>query len=313
MTTILIAGATGLLGSGIASNLVTRDDVTVRLLVRTGWQNDASKTARIDPLVAAGAEVLVGDVTDPGSLDAATNGVDVVVSALQGGRDVIVDGQVALATAAVASGVRRIIPSDFAIDLFHAPAGAPQFEIRKEADALIEAMDIEVIHVLQGAFMDQMVNPAYPGLIDMANKVIRYWGTGDEKIDMTTVSDTAALTARVAADPDAAPGVHAISGALVSFTDIAREIEAVYGVTLRHESWGSLDDLNHAIAAKGGSWNAIMEWYFFAMLQTPPLLSLGNDRYADLQPTTLHDHLVTYLGRSENPISIFRDETDTHA
>ncbi|BDZ47922.1 hypothetical protein GCM10025867_01630 [Frondihabitans sucicola] len=114
-----------------------------------------------------------------------------------------------------------------------------------------------------------MVNPAYPGLIDIPNQVIRYWGTGDEKIDMTTVPDTATFTARVAADPDAAPGVHTVSGALVSFNDIAREIEAVSGVKLRHESWGNLDDLNRAIEAKGGSWNAVMEWYFFAMLQTP--------------------------------------------
>jgi hypothetical protein len=53
---------------------------------------------------------------------------------LQGQRDIIVDGQVALAKAAVRSGVRRFIPSDFAIDLFNAPAGAPQFEARKDAD-----------------------------------------------------------------------------------------------------------------------------------------------------------------------------------
>ncbi|WP_286344989.1 NmrA family NAD(P)-binding protein [Frondihabitans sucicola] len=121
MTTSLIAGATGLLGSGIAANLVDQDDVKVRLLVRGGWKNDPAKTSRIDPLVAADAEVVIGDVTDPTSLDAATKGVDVIVSALQGGRDVIVDGQVALATAAVANGVHRFIPSDFAIDLFRAP------------------------------------------------------------------------------------------------------------------------------------------------------------------------------------------------
>lgn len=56
---------------------------------------------------ARGAVVVIGDVTGPSFLDAATSGVDVVVSALQGGPEVIVDGQVALAERAARTGVRR--------------------------------------------------------------------------------------------------------------------------------------------------------------------------------------------------------------
>lgn len=125
-TTVLLAGATGMLGRSIATHLVARDDTVVRLLVRDPSAVDGDKATALDDLIGRSAEVVAGDVTDPDSLDAATRGVDVVISALQGHADIIVDGQIALAESAVRNGVRRFFPSDYAIDLFAAPAGAPQ-------------------------------------------------------------------------------------------------------------------------------------------------------------------------------------------
>ena len=127
-----------MLGSRIGQFLVGQPGVTVKLLTRTGSDSDADKRERIEPLLHRGAAIAIGDVSEQASLDDATRGVDVVISAMQGQRDIIVDGQIALATAAVRSGVRRFIPSDFAIDLFKAPAGAPQFEARTDADHEID-------------------------------------------------------------------------------------------------------------------------------------------------------------------------------
>lgn len=292
MTTVLVAGGTGMLGSRIAERLLDRDGVAVRLLLRDGWERDADKRARIAPLVARGATVALGDVLRPDTLGAATADVDVVVSALQGRNDVIVGGQIALAEAAVHGGVRRFIPSDFAIDLFRAPSGAPQFEARKQADAAIEALDLEVLHILNGGFMDQLLDPAYPGMIDVEHGVVRHWGTGDEEFDLTTVADTAAFAARVATDATARSGVHAISGARVSFNGIARALEGVVGVTLRPMVLGDAAALRQAIAAKGGSWDAAMEWYALAMLTTPPLEHPANDRYPDVRPVGLQEYLA---------------------
>lgn len=132
MTTVLIAGATGMLGSRIAHHLTIeapfREGGDHRLPVRPGALTDETKKGTVDELVADGAVVVEGDLFDQSSLVRATQGVDVVVSAVQGGKDILVDGQVALARAAQSGGVRRFIASDFAIDLFHAPAGAPQTE-----------------------------------------------------------------------------------------------------------------------------------------------------------------------------------------
>lgn len=131
---VLVVGATGTLGSRIATHLIA-DGAAVRLLTRPATQIDPARAATLAPLIAAGATMVEGDLADVDSLAKATAGIDVVVSAVQGGPAVVVDGQLALARAAAANGVRRIVPSDFALDLFKAPPGVhPLFDLRRTAD-----------------------------------------------------------------------------------------------------------------------------------------------------------------------------------
>lgn len=296
MTTVLVAGATGTLGSRIAHHLARQPDVGLRLLVRPGWDTHPDKKERVAPLVAAGAETVVGDVTDPDSLTEATHGVDTVVSALQGQREVIVDGQVALARAAVADGVRRFIPSDFAIDLFNAPEGAPQFEIRKEADRIIDELPMDVLHVLNGAFMDMMFNPAFPGIVDVDNGVVRFWGTGHEPFDAATVEDTARFTARLATDPTVGPGVYGVSGGPVTHRQIVRVLSEVTGQRVEPHPLGDEAELRSRIEARANPWDSLYDWYSLAMLSTPPLTEPDNERYDDAQPTTVADYLRSAYG-----------------
>ena len=293
MTTALVAGATGMLGSRIGHFLLAHPGVSVRLLTRTGWDSDPAKRERLEPLLEGGAAIAIGDVSEPASLDEATRGVDVVISALQGQRDIIVDGQIALAAAAVRSGVRRFIPSDFAIDLFNAPVGAPQFEARKDADREIEAMDLQVVHVLSGAFMDGMFGPDSPGPVDLNKGTVTYWGTGDEPFDLTTVDDTARFTARLAIDPDAEAGVHTISAGPTTYKDIARTIERTTGRTLAPKILGDEQQLREVIAAKADPWEAVYEWYALGMLKTPPFAAPENHRYEDAQPTPVENYLTS--------------------
>lgn len=290
-TTVLVAGATGMLGNRIAAQLLDQGDARVRLLVREGLSSDPAKSQVIDALTDRGAVIVVGDVTDPSSLDAATHEVDVVVSALQGGPDVIVDGQVSLAQAAARSGVRRFLPSDFALDLFAAPEGAPQFDIRRRADREIDLLPLEVVHVLNGAFMDMMLDPSRPGLIDLVEGTITLWGTGDEPFDLTTVDDTARFTARVATDPADVSGVRCLSGARATFNDIIAETEHLTGTTLTRTGLGSIGDLRRLTAAADDPWSVVPQWYFLSMLTVPPFPATENDRYPDAHPTTLRAYL----------------------
>lgn len=82
---------------------------------------------------------MTGDVTHPASLDPPPRAL---MSSYQPCRVAPghLDGQVALAESAVRNGVPRFIPSDFAIDLFNAPAGAPQLDMRRETDDIIHAL-----------------------------------------------------------------------------------------------------------------------------------------------------------------------------
>ncbi|HKX77153.1 MAG TPA: NAD-dependent epimerase/dehydratase family protein [Novosphingobium sp.] len=72
MTTVLVTGATGILGSSVCELLEGRGD-RVRALVRRVDSVDARA------LAAAGVEVVAGDVTDRASVDAATQGAEAVV------------------------------------------------------------------------------------------------------------------------------------------------------------------------------------------------------------------------------------------
>ena len=101
-------------GSRIASHLLNQADARVRLLIRP--TEDKTRKTALSPLFKRGAEIVEGDLADESALDRATQGVDVIVSAVQGGSDVIIDGQVALAKAGKRNGARRILPSDYALD-----------------------------------------------------------------------------------------------------------------------------------------------------------------------------------------------------
>jgi len=73
-TTVLVAGASGMLGNRVAAHLLDQSDTDVRLLLRESVPSDPGKAATIRALTDRGAVVVVGDVTDPSSLADATEG-----------------------------------------------------------------------------------------------------------------------------------------------------------------------------------------------------------------------------------------------
>lgn len=280
---VLVAGATGMLGNRIALHLLQREDAAVRLLLRPDL--DASKREIANHLVAQGAEVVEGDLGDRESLSRATQGVDVIVSAVQGGPDVIVDGQVALAEVGKHNGVRRILPSDFGLDLFKATPGEhPAFNARASADARIADLGIEHIHMLQGAFM-LMVAPGSP-LIDYQKGTINFWGDGQQPIEMTTVDDTARMTARVALDRTVPSGKFAFAGDRISFQQVADIAEKQTGKSFKRQSNGDEQQLRTKMRelAKTEPGQAIMLAYqLYMMTGQTSLDNLQSDRYPDLK------------------------------
>lgn len=240
--TVLLVGATGMLGGRIATHLADDRGARLRLLVR-----DASSN-KLAELRDRNVEIVEGNLSDRDSLDRATSGVDVIVSAVQGGPEVIVEGQIALAEAGKRNGVRRILPSDFGLDLFKATPGEhAAFNMRAEADELIAQLGLESIHMLQGAFLD-LFGPGSP-MIDYDKGIATFWGDGNSLIEATSVGDTARMTARVALDRSVPAGKFAFYGDRLSFNDAADVAEKLTGKTFERRSLGTEADLRAAMAA----------------------------------------------------------------
>ena len=288
--TILLAGATGMLGSRVAHHLAASSDGRLRLLVR----HPGGSRAALEPLARAGAEVIEGDLADADSLDRATRGVDVIVSAVQGGADVIVDGQVALAQAGKHNGVRRIVPSDYALDLFKATHGEhAAFDMRRTADERIAELGLEQVNVLQGGFMEMFLPGR--GAIDADAGTIGFFGDGDTKVEVTSVEDTARIIARVALDRDVPAGKFAIAGDRITFREAGEIVGRQLGRVLKPVSYGSEADLRAAMAAADPQKRVMLAYLLYMTNGQTALCDLQNDRYPDLKLQGFADYLAAAM------------------
>ncbi|MFF0343413.1 NmrA family NAD(P)-binding protein [Kribbella sp. NPDC004875] len=282
MTSVFVAGATGMLGREVVRSLVRRG-AEVRALVRTG--STASQALTDD-----GANVIEGSLSV--RLATAMEGADVVISALQGGDDVIVDGQVALLRAAEKAGVPRVIPSDFAVDLFRLDDGDNVFlDHRRRAHEAFGGSPVRITSVLNGAFAEVMT-ASFLEIVDWDNGTFSYWGDGEQPCDFTTVADTAAYTAAVALDPESAGRPVRLAGDVLTMKAFHAALERGSGRRLEPRQLGSVDDLAGEIRRRKSIASSPTEYvalqYVWAMVSGKAKLApLDNDRYPEIRPTTV--------------------------
>jgi uncharacterized protein YbjT (DUF2867 family) len=223
--TILLAGATGDLGGRIARALAGRG-APVRALVRPGTRPD-----KLAELRALGAEIAEAEYGDAAALRRACEGAGCVVSALSGLEDVLVEAQTRLLEAAVAAGVPRFIPSDFAIDFTKLPPGSNRnLDLRRAFKERLDRAPIAATSVLCGAFMDMLTGVA-PFILFKRRRVL-YWQNADQRMDFTTKNDTAAFTAAAAMDPST-PRILRIAGDSPSARELAALMTEISGEPYR--------------------------------------------------------------------------------
>jgi nucleoside-diphosphate-sugar epimerase len=239
---IVVVGAAGRLGRLIVQSLLAHPSVRVRALVRDPKKPEASALAsdRVE-LRAFDAQ----SSTDAARAEA-VKGAYAVISTLQGGPDIIIDAQLALAHAAKAAKVRRFIASAFSYDLFALAQGVNvntdwrrTFADRAKAEV---GDAVEVVHVMQGIFTDRFVL-GFLGLLDAEKGVLRFWGDGKTPIDWTSWEDTARFTAAAALDDRAVPERLYVAGDRMDVHGFAESYAAARGSKLTLESLGSLDEL----------------------------------------------------------------------
>ncbi|MBI1251117.1 MAG: NAD(P)H-binding protein [Alphaproteobacteria bacterium] len=294
--TVLVAGASGWLGRQIAEQLIARG-ARVRLMLRGGAGH--LKAAELASLTANGAVIVDADVGVPESLPAAAAGVDAIVSALQGGPDVIVDGQARLAAIGRAAGAQRFVASDYSVR-FDGVTEAEHLFLgwRTRARAAIAASGIAQINPLNGAFTEMLAQPFF-GLVDWRKRAVTYWGDADQPYDFTTTADTAAYVAAAAVDEALPAGELEIAGDTQSPRALTALLGDVTGRSFDLVSLGNLAALDAEIARRqAASPHDPTPW---AGLQYHRLMASGagklrapqNARFGDITPMTVKQWLCT--------------------
>ena len=290
---IVLAGATGSLGGRIAREL-RRRGALVRALVRPGTCVD-----RLATLHEHGVEIVETDLHSRAEVVSACSGACCVVSSLLGLEKIMIDAQGALLDAAVEAGVPRFIPSDFAMDFTKiAPGLNRNFDLHRSFRERLLRAPIRSTAVLNGAFMNLLTGEA-PLVLFRINRVL-YWGENPEqKLDFTTMDDTAAYTAEVALDDDA-PSILRIAGEQISAAGLASAGSEVSGKTFRLVRGGSLRRLAKIIgvtkALTPNSEVPFPVWqgmqYLYCMFEGSGMLTpLDNARYPNFRWTSVRSVL----------------------
>jgi len=293
---VVVVGATGNLGHRIVSALRTRG-ADVRALVRTNTSAD-----KLSKLEQTGSKIVQVDLSNKSDLTQALKGASCVVSTIQGLRDVIVDLQSTVLDAAVAAGVPRFIPSDYACDFTKLPPGQNRnLDLHRAFRARLEASPIAGTSILCGAFGELLIHR--PAFIDFAAKSVNYWGNADQVLEFTTMDDTAAFTAAAALDASA-PKVLRIAGDQITARGLAEVTSEVTKEKFELVRKGSLDELA-GIIQQMRSKDPSSETHPFPMWQgmqyvhnmfsgqvqlDPPL---DNDRYPGIQWTRVRDLIAS--------------------
>jgi nucleoside-diphosphate-sugar epimerase len=296
---IVVAGATGNLGGRIVGALVEHK-ASVRALVRHGTTRD--RLARLEQLGVSTSSV---DLNSASEVTPACSGAACVVSALQGLRDVIVEAQTALLHAAIEAGVPRFIPSDYSIDFTKFPPGENRnLDLRRDFHERLDRTSISATTIYNGAFAD-MLTGQMPLILFRLKRVL-YWGDADQRMDFTTIDDTAAFTARAALDPST-PRFLRIAGDQLSARELAAVASEVMGREFRLFRAGGLRMLDtlikfaQTVAPRQQelypAWQGMqyMRNMFDGRAKLEPL---DNERYPGMRWKTARDVLSAHPGAS---------------
>ena len=228
--TVLVTGGTGFIGPHIVHALRARE-TPVRALVR----NPAGATR----LAAWGAELAVGDVTDPASLHAACEGVDSVVHlvAIIRGRPadferVMTEGTRNVVAAAQEAGARRIVLAS-ALGLDEQSKDAvPYYAAKWEMERAVHESGLEHT-IFRPSFVFGRDGGVLPTFIRLARyaPVTPIVGPGRQRLQPIWVEDLAQYYALAATEQASANRMFELGGPdAVSWNEFWERLKRVLGV-----------------------------------------------------------------------------------
>jgi uncharacterized protein YbjT (DUF2867 family) len=228
---ILVAGATGLLGSEICRQLSVAGK-SVRGLVR-----QSSEPAKVSRLQSFGVETFEGDVRDRASLDKACQGVTAVictVSAMpfsyQAGVNDIqttdLEGVTNLIEAAKTNQVSHFVYTSVSENALHSEC--PLIHAKSEVERRLRESGLTFTILHPSAFMEVWLSPAVG--FDAANGKVVIYGTGENPISWIAVHDITQFAVTSLDHPAAKNAVLELGGPqAISALDAVRCFEQAYG------------------------------------------------------------------------------------
>lgn len=227
--TVLIAGATGMVGGALTMALAG-EGAAPRALVRP-----TSDGRKREELESAGVEIVEGDLNDAESLARACRGVDAVVSTVSAmpfswadGNTIDAvdrDGQIRLIDAAERASVSRFVLVSF----LHEPGNDFPLDAAKvAAERHLRASGMEHVILQANFFMEIWLSPAFG--FDYGTGSATVFGDGSNRISWVSFSDVA-RACRVALSQDAAKNrTWPVGGPeAMSPLDVVRAFERISG------------------------------------------------------------------------------------
>ncbi len=185
------------------------------------------------------------------------------------------------------------------LDRFHQfpPGENRNLDLRRDFHERLDKTSIRATTIFNGAFAE-MLTGQMP-LILFKRKRVLYWGDADQRMDFTTIDDTAAFTASAALDPST-PRFLRIAGDQLSARELAAVVSEVTGKKFRLFRAGGLGMLGTLIkvarTVAPGEKELYPAWQGMQYMRNmfdgrAKLEPLDNDRYPGIRWTTVRDVL----------------------
>lgn len=198
MSSVLVTGATGQQGGALA-RLLLQQGHRVRAVTRKAESPGARS------LSAQGAEVFTADAFDPGSLERAAAGMDMVfamATPFESGVEAETRQGINIVSAAAAAGVRHIVYSSVAGA--DQDTGIPHFESKFRVEQHLRTLGVPFTIIGPVFFMENLIAPW--NVEALASGVCPMALPADRKLQHITVADVAGFAAEVIAGPEGFAG-----------------------------------------------------------------------------------------------------------